>query len=137
VITLPSVWGMGSCCGNCVVGKFLVGKVHLLTGFQYQHLWILSLHLVSDGAPEDAFPIPNPWRSKAQGRVLRNVPIILYADDTSGNVSKQFNKHISFYFTLAGLPPHISNQEYNCHFLSTSNIASVCEMSEGIVSELK
>ncbi|EFP77823.2 uncharacterized protein PGTG_03779 [Puccinia graminis f. sp. tritici CRL 75-36-700-3] len=92
---------------------------------------------VSNGDPEAAFVIPNPWRDRARGKIVRNVPIILYADDTSGNVSKQFNKHISFYFTLAGLPPHISNQEYNCHFLSTSNLASVCELSEQIVKELK
>ncbi|KAA1120083.1 hypothetical protein PGT21_037132 [Puccinia graminis f. sp. tritici] len=91
---------------------------------------------VTNGGPEGGFVIPNPWRGRAQERIIRNVPIILYADDTSGNVSKQFNKHISFYFTLAGLPPHISNQEYNCHFLSTSNLASACELSEQIVKEL-
>ncbi|KAA1114601.1 hypothetical protein PGT21_014993 [Puccinia graminis f. sp. tritici] len=81
-------------------------------------------------------PFPNPWRVKANGKIIRHCPIVLYSDDTSGNVSKQFNKHISFYFTLAGLPPHISNQEYNCHFLATSNLASVCEMLEMIVKEL-
>ncbi|KAA1082636.1 hypothetical protein PGT21_009069 [Puccinia graminis f. sp. tritici] len=81
-------------------------------------------------------PFPNPWRVKANGKIIRHCPIVLYSDDTSGNVSKQFNKHISFYFTLAGLPPHISNQEYNCHFLATSNLASVCEMLEMIVQEL-
>jgi hypothetical protein len=82
-------------------------------------------------------PIPNPWRQKAKGRVNWNVPITLYADDTSGNVSKQFNKHISFFFTLSGLPPYLSNQEYNCHFLSTSNVATVLEISEQIVQDLK
>ncbi|OAV97306.1 hypothetical protein PTTG_26120 [Puccinia triticina 1-1 BBBD Race 1] len=79
---------------------------------------------------------PNPWREKSGNKIIRNVPITLYADDTSGNVSKQWNKHISFYFTLSGLPPQISNQKYNCHFLATSNLASVCEMSQHIVKEL-
>ncbi|OAV92864.1 hypothetical protein PTTG_02044 [Puccinia triticina 1-1 BBBD Race 1] len=79
---------------------------------------------------------PNPWRKIANGRVMRDFPISLYLDDTSGNVSKQFNKHISFYFTLAGLLPQISNQEYHCHFLATSNLASACEMLENIVEEL-
>ncbi|OAV88755.1 hypothetical protein PTTG_28931 [Puccinia triticina 1-1 BBBD Race 1] len=79
---------------------------------------------------------PNPWRKTADGRIIRHVPITLYCDDTSGNVSKKFNKHISFYFTLAGLPPKLSNQEYNCHFLSTSNRASALELLAPIVGEM-
>ncbi|PLW26323.1 hypothetical protein PCANC_27603 [Puccinia coronata f. sp. avenae] len=68
----------------------------------------------SSDEKEVSIPLPNPWRIKAHGRVIRHVPITLYSDDTSGNSSKQFNKHISFYFTLSGLPPNVSNQEYNC-----------------------
>ncbi|KAI9623290.1 hypothetical protein KEM48_009532 [Puccinia striiformis f. sp. tritici PST-130] len=80
--------------------------------------------------------LPNPWRKKADGRIIRNVPITLYADDTSGNISKKFNKHISFYFTLSGLPPNLTNQEYNCHFLSTSNRATGLEIASQIVAEM-
>ncbi|EFP93552.2 uncharacterized protein PGTG_19548 [Puccinia graminis f. sp. tritici CRL 75-36-700-3] len=90
----------------------------------------------SDGVVEKMICLPNKWRLKSGNRVMRTVPITLYADDTSGNTSKQFNKHISFFFTLLGLPPNVANQEYNCHFLSTSNIASVLELSEQIVTEL-
>ncbi|PLW06567.1 hypothetical protein PCANC_26024 [Puccinia coronata f. sp. avenae] len=90
----------------------------------------------SSGSKEVVIPLPNPWRIKANGKIIRHVPITLYSDDTSGNTSKQFNKHISFYFTLSGLPPNISNQEYNCHFLASSNIASVLEQSKSIVEEL-
>ncbi|PLW52727.1 hypothetical protein PCANC_16005 [Puccinia coronata f. sp. avenae] len=92
----------------------------------------------SNGSPDDkrVISLPSPWRVKAKGKVVRNVPITLYADDTSGNISKQFNKHISFFFTLSGLPPRLSNQKYNCHFLSTSNVASVLEISEQIVHHL-
>ncbi|KAA1110414.1 hypothetical protein PGT21_020875 [Puccinia graminis f. sp. tritici] len=89
-----------------------------------------------DGLTSDEVLLPNPWRTKAQNKILRNIPITLYSDDTSGNVSKQFNKHISFYFTLSGLPPHMANQEFNCHFLATSNLAGVCEVAEQIVEEL-
>ncbi|KAA1094188.1 hypothetical protein PGT21_012514 [Puccinia graminis f. sp. tritici] len=78
---------------------------------------------------------PNPWRQKAGGKIIRHVPTTMYSDDTSGNVSKQFNKHISFYFTLSGLPPNITNQEYNCHFLSTSNRAGVLEIANQIIKE--
>ncbi|PLW56916.1 hypothetical protein PCANC_01262 [Puccinia coronata f. sp. avenae] len=93
----------------------------------------------SNGIPDDdrVVSVPNPWQIKAKGKVMRHVPITLYADDTSGNISKQFNKHISFFFTLSGLPPRLSNQEYNCHFLSSSNVASVLEISEQVVHYLK
>jgi hypothetical protein len=90
---------------------------------------------LNDDAP--AQELPNPWRTKAAGKIIRHMPINLYADDTSGNVSKQWNHHISFYFTLAGLPPNLSNMQYNCHFLSTSNEAGVLEIGEQIVEELK
>ncbi|KAI9602047.1 hypothetical protein KEM48_000993 [Puccinia striiformis f. sp. tritici PST-130] len=80
--------------------------------------------------------LPNEWREKSGNRIIRNMPISLYSDDTSGNISKRWNKHISFYFTLSGLPPNLSNQEYNCHFLATSNRAGVLELSELIVDEL-
>jgi hypothetical protein len=62
---------------------------------------------------------------------------VLYADDTSGNKSKQWNKHVSFYVTLGGLPPSHSNMEYNCHFLTTSNVAGPLELAEPIIQELK
>ncbi|PLW21644.1 hypothetical protein PCANC_03188 [Puccinia coronata f. sp. avenae] len=92
----------------------------------------------TNGSPDEERlkVVPNPWRLKANGKIMRHVPITLYANDTSGNVSKQFNKHISFYFTLSGLPPRLSNQEFNCHFLSSSNVASVLELSEQIVDQL-
>ena len=63
--------------------------------------------------------------------------INLYADDTSGNVSKQWNKHISFFCTLGGLPPKMTNMEYNCHFIATSNVAEVLELGESVIEELK
>ncbi|OAV92081.1 hypothetical protein PTTG_08799 [Puccinia triticina 1-1 BBBD Race 1] len=80
--------------------------------------------------------LPNPWRTKAHKRIIRHTPISLYCDDTSGNVSKQWNKHVSYYFTLSGLPPAISNQEFNCHFLCTSNTAGALEMGQLIVPEM-
>ncbi|EFP86451.2 uncharacterized protein PGTG_12407 [Puccinia graminis f. sp. tritici CRL 75-36-700-3] len=59
--------------------------------------------------------LPNPWRKKENG----------------------WNKHISYYFTLSGLPPTWTNQNYNCHYLSTSNEAGAMELAGPIVSDLK
>ncbi|PLW53454.1 hypothetical protein PCANC_06010 [Puccinia coronata f. sp. avenae] len=55
----------------------------------------------------------------------------------SGNQSKKWNKHISYFFTLSGLPPSYTNQNYNCHFLSTSNSAGPMELVQPIVDEYK
>ncbi|KAH9817323.1 hypothetical protein DFH28DRAFT_926849 [Melampsora americana] len=81
-------------------------------------------------------PWINPWRIKAQGQIIRHVPLVLYCDDLSGNVSKRWNKHMAFYFTLAGLPPKLANQEFNCHFLSTSNTSGALELADPLIDEL-
>ncbi|KAH9823043.1 hypothetical protein DFH28DRAFT_880736, partial [Melampsora americana] len=70
-------------------------------------------------------PIVNPWRIKSEGKIICHIPLTLYFDDTSGNVPKKYNKHMSIYFTLSGLPPMLSNQEYHTHFLATTNCATV------------
>ncbi|KNZ56139.1 hypothetical protein VP01_2488g1, partial [Puccinia sorghi] len=80
--------------------------------------------------------LPNQWREKADGKVIRHVPINLYANDTLRSVSKKWNKHLLHYFTLAGLPPKLSRMEYNRHFLLTSNRASVLELGDQIVDEI-
>ncbi|KAA1100370.1 hypothetical protein PGTUg99_023983 [Puccinia graminis f. sp. tritici] len=85
---------------------------------------------------EATITLPNPWREKANGKIIRHVPLNMYCDDTSGNKSKKWNKHISYYFTLSGLPPKISNQQFNCHFLCTSNIAGALDLGEIVVQQL-
>lgn len=93
--------------------------------------------LERSGSKVIVHPVRNPWREKANGMMIRHCPLTLYSDDTSGNVSKRWNKHMSYYFTLSGLPPKLSNQDFNCHFLATSNCASALELGDGIVDELK
>jgi hypothetical protein len=82
-------------------------------------------------------PVPNPWRTKAAGRRVLAAPIFLWCDDTSGNQSKRWNKHISFLFTFAGLPKSLASLAYNIHFLATFNIASPLEMLSKILEELR
>ncbi|KAA1123898.1 hypothetical protein PGTUg99_028932 [Puccinia graminis f. sp. tritici] len=94
------------------------------------------IHSFGRGEPTKTYQVPNPWRARAGGKIIRHVPISLYSDDTSGNKSKRWNKHVSYCFTLSGLPPNLSNQEYNVHFISTSNRAGPLELAEPIVEEL-
>jgi hypothetical protein len=79
----------------------------------------------------------NRWRDLADGARVYCFPIWLYCDDTSGNLSKKWNKHNSFLFTPVGLPRTNVYQEYNIHFLCTSNIAPPLEMLDGIVDQFE
>ncbi|KAL1674996.1 hypothetical protein EV122DRAFT_219370 [Schizophyllum commune] len=79
----------------------------------------------------------NKWRAKSRGYRTYAFPIWMYCDDTSGNVSKKWNKHNSFLFTPAGLSRSEVHKEYNVHFLATSNIAPPLEMLDGIVEQLE
>ncbi|KAG0152031.1 hypothetical protein CROQUDRAFT_36055, partial [Cronartium quercuum f. sp. fusiforme G11] len=65
-----------------------------------------------------------------------HVPLTLYSDDTFGNVSKKFNQHMCIYCTLSGLPPKLTDQEFNVHPLACSNIASALEIADQIIKEV-
>ncbi|KAI0039203.1 hypothetical protein FA95DRAFT_1504515 [Auriscalpium vulgare] len=80
--------------------------------------------------------VGNRWRAKARGHRVVTFMMWLYCDDTSGNLSKKWNKHNSFLFTPAGLPRAMAQKEYNVHFLATSNIAPPLEMLDGIADQL-
>ncbi|KAI8460786.1 hypothetical protein BY996DRAFT_6429562 [Phakopsora pachyrhizi] len=77
--------------------------------------------ITSEG--KEIIQLPNPWRVKAEGKIIRHIPLNFYSDDTSGNVSKQWNKHISIFMSLAGLPPKLSNQEFNTLFLNNLSLS--------------
>ncbi|KAJ3867820.1 hypothetical protein EV359DRAFT_33661 [Lentinula novae-zelandiae] len=84
---------------------------------------------------EDGFA--NHWRVLAKGHEVLTFAMWLYCDDTSGNVSKKWNKHNSFLFTAAGLPHEHVHKESNVQFLCTSNLAPPLEMLDGITTQLE
>ncbi|KAE9398389.1 hypothetical protein BT96DRAFT_957615 [Gymnopus androsaceus JB14] len=79
----------------------------------------------------------NPWRIKAKNHRVLIFAMWVYCNDTSGNVSKKWNKHNSFLFTAAGLPREHFHRQSNIHFLSTSNLAPPLEMLDGFVDQLE
>lgn len=94
------------------------------------------------GGPLHAWSLTDPvvgnrWRKLADGQRVLAFPLWCYCDDTSGNVSKKWNKHNSFLFSPAGLPRSQVHKEYNIHFLCTSNIAPPLEMLDAVVNQLK
>ncbi|EIN08604.1 hypothetical protein PUNSTDRAFT_28808, partial [Punctularia strigosozonata HHB-11173 SS5] len=107
--------------------------------------WIVDLRIGALLRDEDGHcrtvpyevPLRNKWRIKGSGRQVHSLPLWLYCDDTSGNVSKKWNKHNSVLLTFAGLPRRKVQSLSNIHFLSTSNIAPPLEMMENIISTIK
>ena len=64
------------------------------------------------------------------------VPLVLFCDDTSGNVSKKWHKFESWYMQLAG-PPRLFNARHeNIHFICSSDQVTSIGMNKPIVVEL-
>ncbi|KAI8907119.1 hypothetical protein DFJ77DRAFT_434685, partial [Powellomyces hirtus] len=76
-------------------------------------------------------------RQTANGRRILVVPLVMFCDGSSGNISKQWNNHDTWIFTLAGLPFDQQSSDYHQHFVCTSNGLDGMEMTSAIVAQLK
>ncbi|KAF7351615.1 hypothetical protein MSAN_01594000 [Mycena sanguinolenta] len=66
-------------------------------------------------------PMPNEMRQLvAEDEDLFVIMASPWADDVSGNRSKQYNKHMNMYTGNGCLPGRLLQQEYHVHFISTS-----------------
>ncbi|KAK4693262.1 hypothetical protein P7C70_g8961, partial [Phenoliferia sp. Uapishka_3] len=80
--------------------------------------------ITDDGYASPGHEVPfNPARELAQG--LRIVPVPFSLD-----------RHTVWYLSLVGLEPEALGQEFNLHFLSTSNTAHQEEMLTAIIDEV-
>ncbi|THU86209.1 hypothetical protein K435DRAFT_822219 [Dendrothele bispora CBS 962.96] len=88
---------------------------------------------IVDSMPDTTIPwkvpaMPNPKRALVgKDEDLYVVMIPIWADDVSGNKSKQYNKHINLYTQNSNLPARLLQQEYFVNFVSTSPHASAPE----------
>ncbi|KAG1837152.1 hypothetical protein C8R48DRAFT_603980 [Suillus tomentosus] len=82
--------------------------------------------------------MPNPLRAKSGGRMVLTVPLIVFMDDVSGNISKQWNKHHVIYMSNAALPREMLEKEFCVRFVSSSPHATpmelMCGFKESIVA---
>ncbi|KAK6997431.1 hypothetical protein R3P38DRAFT_3620933 [Favolaschia claudopus] len=76
----------------------------------------------------DVPPMPNPLRQLVDDdEDLVVVMVSPWADDVSGNRSKQYNKHMNMCTGNGCLPGRLLQQEYHLHYISTSPHASSAE----------
>ncbi|KAG1907705.1 uncharacterized protein F5891DRAFT_1124569 [Suillus fuscotomentosus] len=71
---------------------------------------------------------PHPLREKSKGRMVYSVPLIIFMDDVSGNVSKQWNKHHAIYMSNANLPREMLEKEFCVRFVTSSPHAAPMEL---------
>jgi hypothetical protein len=81
--------------------------------------------------------MPNPLRKKAKGRMVYSVPLIIFMDDVSGNVSKQWNKHHVIYISNANLPREMIEKEFCVRFVTSSPHAAPMELMTAMRDSIK
>ncbi|KZT58588.1 hypothetical protein CALCODRAFT_432368 [Calocera cornea HHB12733] len=80
--------------------------------------------------------MPNRWRLLSQGRRVVAVPLMMWADDVSGNNSKKFNKHNIMCASNLSRPRKQLEEEHNIMFLGATKTALPVEMAGGYMTML-
>ncbi|KAI9442571.1 hypothetical protein H4582DRAFT_2110092 [Lactarius indigo] len=64
--------------------------------------------------------------------MVYTVPVIIFMDDASANISKQWNKHIVVYLSNAGLPREMLDKEFCTKFVASSPDTSPMELMHAV-----
>lgn len=89
-------------------------------------------YVCSDSSRDFGSRMPHPLRAKADGRMVFTVPVIVFMDDASANISKQWNKHIVVDLSNAGLPREMLDKEFCLKFVTSSPNASPMELMHAV-----
>jgi len=69
--------------------------------------------------------------------MVLTVPLIIFMDDVSGNVSKQWNKHHVVYMSNASMPREMLEKEFCVRFVSSSPHAAPLELMQGVKKSIQ
>lgn len=81
--------------------------------------------------------MPHPLRAKANGWMVYTVLVIVFMDDASVNVSKQWNKHIVVYLSNAGLPREMLEKEFCTRFVVSSPNVLLMELMHAVQDSIE
>ncbi|KAJ7354128.1 hypothetical protein DFH08DRAFT_912734 [Mycena albidolilacea] len=109
------------------------------TDMQYNFLDLRKQGELVFSGVQDAFKpyMPHPTRVIAQGRPVFVLRIMPWADDVSGNRSKQYNAHMNMYLANLNIPHKQLAQEYFVRFCSTSQHSGSLEQFDALSEDCK
>ncbi|KAL1699940.1 hypothetical protein EV121DRAFT_283734 [Schizophyllum commune] len=127
VAVTPHGWSISATKRSVQATKFLFNYYDIISRVGSTPKW------ADDTQPPE---MPNPIRSLAPGRDIYVVMAPIWADDVSGNRSKQYNKHMNMYMANSNLPGRLLQQEYFVRFVSTSPHASSPEQFAAVRDQI-
>ena len=72
--------------------------------------------------------MPNPLCEKSGGCMVLTILLIIFMDDVSGNVSKQWNKHHVVYMSNTAMPCEMLEKEFCMRFVSSLPHTALLEL---------
>lgn len=93
--------------------------------------------IITESSTQYASQMPHPMRAKAKGRMVYAVPLIIFMDDVSGNISKQWNKHHVIYMSNGNLPREMVDKEFCVRFVTSSPHASPMELMSAMKESIR
>ncbi|KAJ7034369.1 hypothetical protein C8F04DRAFT_1395435, partial [Mycena alexandri] len=146
-LVIPVAWIKrdGVLCADClnvtpaITGWTIGANVRSVPAIQFQYNYYDVIERVGDEKitwAADAKPpnMPNKLRELAEGD---NLMIPIWADNVSGNKSKQYNKHINMYLANSNIPGQLLQQEYFVRFVSTSPHATSPEQFSALKEQIE
>ncbi|KAJ7796773.1 hypothetical protein B0H14DRAFT_3093282 [Mycena olivaceomarginata] len=111
----------------------------LATDLQYNFLDIQAQREIIFSETRSALEpySPHPIRHTAKGRPVFVLRIMPWADDVSGNRSKQYNTHMNMYLANVNIPHKLLAQEYFVWFCATSPHVSSLELFDALSTDCK
>ena len=76
--------------------------------------------------------MPHPFWKLHPGHMVYAVSLIIFMDNVSGNISKQWNMHHAIYMSNANLPHEMLEKEFHVHFVTSSPHALPMELMKAM-----